>query len=145
MFEILMAFFVLFNAIALLILLTSCICTLLTNSKLSKLATSKVALPKFIECKSTMIKCCVASTLFVLLDWLLYSGAYVSKEKIAGNEIIAEYTLLFSVIWAAMIAVLALVDIITKFQKNKTASIRDAFIPVIGRALWCFVLTFIIA
>lgn len=145
MFEALLILYVVFNAIALLILVICCICTLVGNSRLNKLATAKVALPTFADCKSTFTKTCVVSSVFLLMDWILFANNYISKEKITGVEILAQNALTFAFVWAAALALIIILELIIKFSKNKKYQLRDAMSPVIVRTVWSFILTFIIA
>lgn len=145
MFEALLILYFAFNAIALLILAICCICALLGNSRLNKLATAKVALPTFTDCKSTFTKTCVVSSIFLLMDWILFANNYVSKEKITGVEILAQNALLFAFVWAVALALVIILELIIKFSKNKKYQLKDALSPVIVRTVWCFILTFIIA
>ncbi len=145
MFEALLILYFAFNAIALLILAICCICALLGNSRLNKLATAKVALPTFTDCKSTFTKTCFVSSIFLLMDWILFANNYVSKEKITGVEILAQNALLFAFVWAVALALVIILELIIKFSKNKKYQLKDALSPVIVRTVWCFILTFIIA
>lgn len=145
MFEALLILYVAFNAIALLILAICCICALVGNSRLNKLATAKVALPTFTYCKSTFTKTCVVSSIFLLMDWILFANNYVGKEKITGVEILAQNALLSAFVWAVALALIIILELIIKFSKNKKYQLKDALSPVIVRTVWCFILTFIIA
>lgn len=144
-FETLLILYVVFNVIALLILSICCFCALVGNSRLNKLATAKVALPTFADCKSTFTKTCIVSSIFLLMDWLLFAGNYVNEEKITGVEILSENALLFSFVWAVVLAIVIILELTIKFSKNKKYQLKDALSPVIFRTVWCFILTFIIA
>lgn len=145
MFEALLILYVAFNAIALLILIVCCICALVGNSRLNKLATAKVALPTFTDCKSTFTKSCVVSSIFLLMDWIFFANNYVTKEKITGVEILAENALILAFVWAVALALVIILELVIKFNKNKKYELKDALSLVILRTLWCFILTFIIA
>lgn len=140
-----MILYVAFNVIALLILIVCCICALVGNLRLNKLATAKVALPTFTDCKSTFTKSCVVSSIFLLMDWILFANNYVTKEKITGVEILAENALILAFVWAVALALVIILELVIKFNKNKKYQLKDALSLVILRTLWCFILTFIIA
>lgn len=145
MFKALLILYVAFNVIALLILIVCCICALVGNLRLNKLATAKVALPTFTDCKSTFTKSCVVSSIFLLMDWILFANNYVTKEKITGVEILAENALILAFVWAVALALVIILELVIKFNKNKKYQLKDALSLVILRTLWCFILTFIIA
>lgn len=144
MFEALLILCVIFNVIALLILIICSICALVGNSRLNKLATAKVALPTFMDCKSTFTKTCIVSSVFLLMNWILFANNYVSKEKIPGVEILSNFALQISFVWAIVLALIIVLELIIKFNKNKKYQLKDAIGPVIIRTIWCFILTFII-
>lgn len=79
------------------------------------------------------------------MDWLLFAGNYVNEEKITGVEILSENALLFSFVWAVVLAIVIILELTIKFSKNKKYQLKDALSPVIFRTVWCFILTFIIA
>lgn len=145
MFEALLILYIVFNIIALFILLICCICTLIANARINKLVTAKVALPTFTECKSTFIKCCVTSSLFLILDWIMFSSSYISKDKISGSIILSEISLKIAFVWAISLALVSLIEVFTKFIKNREYQMKDAINSIIVRTIWCFILTFIIA
>ena len=145
MFEALSILYVIFNVIALLILTVCCICTLIGNSRLSKLATAKVALPTFVDCKSIFTKTCVVSSIFLLMDWILFANNYVSEDKVAGVKILSQLALSFAYVWAIALALVIILELGLKFNKNKTILLKEAISPVIMRTVWCFILAFIIA
>ena len=122
-----------------------CVCALIGNSRLSKLTTAKVALPTFLDCKSAFSKCCVVSSLFLLMDWIFFSNGYISKEKITGIEILSEFAVRFAFVWAIALVVLIIMDLIIKFGKNNKYQMKSALSLVIFRTVWCFILAFIIA
>ena len=144
MFKILLSLFTIFNIIAIIILLLCCISVLLSNLKLSKIATAKIALPTFTDCKSTFKRCCVTSSLFLLLDWIMFSSSYISDKGEVGKEVLAKFTLIFATIWAVMILIVLILEIVIKFIKNNKIHLKDAFAPLIVSSVWYFILTFII-
>lgn len=145
MFETLLILYVAFNVIALLILIVCCICALIGNSRLNKLATAKVALPTFTDCKSTFTKSCVVSSIFLLMDWIFFANNYTNKEKITGSEILAKNALILAFVWAVALALVIVLELIIKFSKNQKFQFKDALSPVTIKTIWCFILAFIIA
>lgn len=144
MFKLLLAFFTIFNISAIIILLLSCVSVLLNNINVSRLASAKICLPDFFACRPSFIKCCVVSSLFMFLDWLVFSGSYVSESGMAGNIILAKFTATFTGIWAALIVLAIIFEIGMKFIKDQKYDLKDVFLPLIIRTVWCLVLTFII-
>lgn len=145
MFEALLILYIAYNVIALLILSVCSVCALIGNSRLNKLATAKVALPTFLDCKATFTKTCVVSSIFLLMDWMLFANGYVGKEKITGIEMLSKFSLLFAFVWAIALAIILILELVIRFSKNKNYQLTDAISPVILRTVWCFILTFIIA
>lgn len=139
-----MILYVIFNVIALVILAVCCICAWVANSRLNSLASAKVALPTFDDCKPSFTRTCVVSSIFLLMDWILFANNYVGKEGVTGIETLSNISLLFSFIWAVALALLVIMELVMKFSKNKNHQLTDALSTVIVRTVWCFILTFII-
>lgn len=144
MFKALLYMNILFNIVAFFILVTGCLSVVFNIINTHKLASAKSGLPTFLSCKSAFTRCCVTSSIFLIMDWILFSSTYVSETGEAGKVILANTTLTFATIWAVSSVVVLLVDVISKFSKNSTVQIKDAFIPVVIRTIWCFLLTFFI-
>ncbi len=144
MFKLLLALFTIFNISAIIILLLSYVSTLLNNINISRLASAKICLPEFFSCRPSFIKCCVVSSLFIFLDWLVFSGSYVSESGMAGNIILAKFTATFAGIWAGLFVLAIIFEIGMKFIKDQKYDLRDVFLPLTVRTVWYILLTFII-
>lgn len=145
MFEALLILYIVFNVISLLIVAICCASAIVGNSRLNKLATAKIALPTFTECRTTFIQTIVTSAAFLLLDWLLFANDYVSKKELPGVDIIAKNALSFAVVWAVALALVIILEMVIVFSKNKKYQVKDVVIPVILTTVGCFILTFIVA
>ena len=145
MFKMLVYLYILFNIAALFFLATGCFSVVISMINARKLASAKTGLPTFLSCKPAFKRCCVTSSIFLIMDWILFSSTYVSENGETGKEILANLALTFAVIWAGVTAIGLVVDIASKFSKNSSVQIKDAYVPVVVRTVWCFLLTFFIA
>ena len=144
MFKLLLILYTIFNIAALVIMLICIISTLVSNINLHKLSTAKIGLPTFTDCKTSFIRCCLTSSLLMLMNWIFFSSAFASESGVSGKEILAKFALIFATVWAVTILVVLITEIVLKFLKNSKVQIKDAFVPLIIRTMWCFILTFII-
>lgn len=138
MFTTLMVLSGIFNVVALSILVICSVCCFKANKRLSALMTEKVALPRYIDCKPTFTKCCVVSSVFLIMDWLLFSSG------VNGAAQLASFAYTFAHVWAIALVVLVITEIIINFSKVKEYRMKDALSFVMIRTIWWFILTFII-
>lgn len=143
MFKLLMSLFIIFNIVAMVIVLLTIVCAYIGNIRKSMFAKAEVVLPTFYHCKKTYIQCCISSSLFALTAWLLYSPQAVTET---GNmiESLAKCIFAFGVIWSVILIIAIISEIVFEFIKNKSLTLKPSLLPIFIKSLWCFILAFII-
>lgn len=147
MYNVLLIFFKAANIIAVAVLAVSYILTIVAKARKSSVATANIVFPVFSE-QHTMIKHCFWSgTLFIFLNWLLCSSSALPVTGATGN-VLSQSLLAFAVVWAIMIFVGIIIEIIIKCIKSSssyTCSVLEGIKSTICYAVLYFVLSFLIA
>ena len=143
MFKLLLSLFIIFNVVAIIIVLLTIVCAYIGNIRKSKFVKAEVVLPTFYDCKKTYIQCCISSSLFALTAWFLYSPQAITET---GNmiESLAKFMFAFGVIWSVILIMAIISELVFEFMKNKSITLKPSLLPIFIKSLWCFILAFII-
>lgn len=142
MFKLLVSLFIVFNIIAIIIILLTIICAFIANIRKTKYVKSEILLPGFLDCKKTFIQCCISSSIFSIVAWVLYAPQAIT-ETWNGIEFLAKCLFSFGIIWAVILIISIISEIVLGFFKNKCMSLKDSFFPLFLRSIWCFILAFV--
>lgn len=144
MFDVLLFLYKLFSLASAAIMILCCAGVIFESFRKGKLSSSKLKIPSFTDLRPAYRKCCLSSTVFILMDWILFSGSYVPGNPAEGAGVLAKCTLGFVLIWSLVFLAVVLTEIAARFSENDKSNIRDAFGPVLFRAVICAALTYII-
>ncbi len=135
------------NILGVALLAISYVLNIIAKSRKSLMATSNIAFPVFSEQHSMIKHCYWCGTLFISLNWLLCSSRVLSVDRNTTNAL-SEGLLLFAFVWAVMIFVGIIAEIIIKCFKT-TGSTSYSIVDGIKSSIWYatlyFVLSFLIA
>lgn len=147
MYKILLLLFIIANILSLAISGASYILTIVAKSRKSSLATAKIAFPAFAEVHSLIKNCFWSGTIFIALDWLLCSSSILSTEATSTTSL-SQALLKMATVWAIMIFVGIIAEIIIRFIKSTGSNSYSLFAGIkssICYAVIYFVLSFLIS
>ena len=146
MYNVLLILFRVANIAAAALLLISYVFTFITKKKLGKFPTAKIVLPLFSEQHVLVKHCFWSGTVFIVLDWLLCSSSAITVSQTASNSL-SQGLLLFGIIWAAMIFVGIVFEVMLKFIKTTSTvntSLAKGIKSAIAYSVLYFVLSFLV-
>ena len=146
MYQALLVFFYISNILAILIFFVAFCLTVASKKTDGSQSRVKIELPVFTELAKYARYCFWTGTGFILIDWLLCSSsAIVPKGK--PQEVFSGALTSFAAIWAIMIFISIIFEIILKFIKKKSDlvySVSSAIPSIIWYAILYFILSFLI-
>lgn len=147
MHDVLQVLFKVANILAVALLAGSYVLNIIAKARKSVMATANIAFPVFSEQHSVIKHSFWCGTLFILLNWLLCSSKVLLVNGKTTNAL-SEGLLTFAVVWAIMIFVGVVAEIVIKCLKTNgltSYSVLDGIKSSIGYSALYFVLSFLIA
>ena len=133
------------NALAVLLLLVSYVLNIIARARKSKLSTARVPFPEFADQHTLVSYCHWCAILFALLNWLLCSSKILYTDGSVNNPL-AEQLLFFATIWAAMIFIGIVAEVVIrcfKYSGTPNYSVLSGVKSSIWYAIWYFVMAFL--
>lgn len=147
MYQILLVLFYISNILALLVFFTSFCLTIYSKAKDGKNSKVNTELTLFTTIATYARYCFWTGTGFMLIDWLLCSSSAIVPKGVKPGDVFSGTLLSFATIWAIMIFISIVVEVILKIMKKKTDvvySISSAIPSVIWYPILYFILSFLI-
>ena len=147
MFQILLVLFYISNILALLIFFSSFCLTVYSKAKDGKNSKINTEYTLFTTIATYAKYCFWTGTGFILIDWLLCSSSAIIPKGVKPGDVFSGTLLSFALIWAIMIFVSIIFEVVLKIMKKRTDavySISSAIPSVIWYSILYFILSFLI-
>ena len=134
------------NCLALLITILALGLAIISKKKIATLAFAEIVFPTFAEQAVYIKRCYRAGTIFILMDWLLFSSS-VTEMVNEPAETFAYWLTTFAIIWAVVFFISIVVEVVLKFYKeqpNKKITVSEGVGLSFRYSILYFLLVFLV-